>query len=300
MKESALRARLCEPVLQRKPSFVIADPRTIKAPQVPSISDPAVTVWCNRRGVLGALSHIVDKEHWLHILGVASYKLDVAGNAVLAVPWERATQEAINDEFQRTVWPTFLQIQGWEVLHGSAVISARGVIAFCASSETGKSTLAYGLGLRGYALWADDAVVVKILPHSVQTLRLPFFVRLRSASARYFGSSEGQINRGRMRCETPQKKSALPLTTICLLEQAQSLSGNRAVTIQPLSAAEAVVGVLDHALYFSLQDQKRKRRMMQQYLTLVGQVSVFKVCVSRGLERLPPVLDELERRILAG
>jgi hypothetical protein len=285
--------------MQQHPSLLITDPKIFRAPQVPRAGDPEVTLWCNRQGTVGALSHVVNKECWLHILGVASYKLDLAENAISAVPSECATQQAIIDAFQSTVWPTFLQIQGCEVLHGSAVIGGRGVVAFCAASETGKSTLAYALGQRGYALWADDAVVLEFLPRSVQTRPLPFFIRLRSASALHFGYSENQVNRGRVRCEGPQSEDALPLTTICLLEQAQTFPDDRVITIQRLSAAEALVGVLNHALYFSLQDQRRKRRMIEQYLTLVGRVPVFKVSVCRGLERLPPILDQLEQRILA-
>jgi hypothetical protein len=285
--------------MPQPPSLLITDPKTFRAPKVPRAGDPEVTLWCNRQGAVGALSHIVNEERWLHILGVASYKLDVAENAISAVPSEHATPEAIIDAFQRTVWPTFLQIQGYEVLHGSAVIGSRGVVAFCAASETGKSTLAYALGRRGYALWADDAVVLELSPRSVQTRPLPFFIRLRSDSALHFGYSENQVNRGRVRCDGPQREDALPLTTICLLEQARTFPDDQAVTIQRLSAPEALVGVLNHALYFSLQDQRRKRRMIEQYLTLVGQVPVFKVSVCHGLERLPPILDQLEQRILA-
>jgi hypothetical protein len=110
---------------------------------------------------------------------------------------------------------------------------------------------------------------------------------------------ENQVNGGRVRCEGTQREVALPLTTICLLEQAETLPDNQAVTIQRLSAAEALVGMLDHALYFGLQDQIRKRRMIEHYLTLVGRVPAFKVSLCRGLERLPPILDQLEQRILA-
>jgi hypothetical protein len=286
--------------MPRNPSFFIVDPSQVKAPQIPDTGDPTVTVWCNRRGVLGALSHIVDKEYWLHILGVASFKLDFFRNAVFAVPWMGAIAEVIKEEFQSTVWPTFLQMQGYEVLHASAVIGARGVVAFCAPSETGKSTLAYGLGLRGYPVWADDAVVLDFLPHLIQTVSLPFFVRLRSSSALHYGYSETEMTAGRVLCEGNRMENALPITAICLLERAQTLPDNRVVMIDPLNAREALVRVLDHAIYFGRQDRGQKRRMMQHYLSLVGQVPVFEVCVANGLEWLPFALNEVEQRVLAG
>jgi hypothetical protein len=286
--------------MSQHPSLLITDPKIFRAPQIPRAGDPEVTLWCNRQGAVGALSHVVNKEHWLHILGVASYKFDLAENAISAVPSERATQEAIIDAFQSTVWPTFLQIQGCEVLHGSAVIGGRGVVAFCAPSETGKSTLAYGLGLRGYPVWADDAVVLDFLPHLIQTVSLPFFVRLRFSSALHYGYSETEITAGRVLCEGNRIENALPITAICLLERAQTLPDNRVVMIEPLNAREALVRVLDHAIYFGRQDRGRKRRMMQHYLSLVGQVPVFEVCVANGLEWLPFALNEVEQRVLAG
>ena len=286
-------------MVRQNPSLIITDAKNSKAPQIPAATDPEVTVWRDRHGALGALSHVVDKEPWLHVLGVASYKLDLAKNAVLAVPCEHATPEAIVDEFQSTAWPTALQIQGWEVLHSSAVNTSRGVVALCAASETGKSTLAYALSQRGYAQWADDVVVLEISPQSVRAHPLPYHIRLRPASALYFGYSHDQIRGGRVRCEGLQKDGAVPLRTICLLEQAETLPGKQVVTIEPLTGAEALIGALEHALYFSLQDRLRKRRMMQQYLNLIRQVAVFKVRFHRGLERLPSIVDRLEQRILA-
>ena len=216
-------------VMQRSPSLFIVDPGKGKAPQIPDAADPTVTVWCNRQGVLGALSHIVDKEHWLHILGVASFKLDFSRGAVFAVPLPAASLEDINDEFQNTLWPTFLQILGWEALHGSGVVTDHGVVAFCGPSETGKSTLAYGLGLRGYAAWADDAVVLEFLPHSIQTVSLPFFVRLRSSSALHFGYSETQVTRGRLDAKAAGRK--LP----CLLKLFVCLNRRKACPTDELS-----------------------------------------------------------------
>jgi hypothetical protein len=249
--------------------------------------------------MVGALSHIINEERWLHIFGVASYKLDVTKNSVTAVPWVHAPQEAIFDAFQRTVWPTFLQIEGSEVLHGSAVIGEHGVVALCAASETGKSTLAYALGRRGYAVWADDAVVLDVSRHSVQSHSLPFFIRLRSDSALHFGYPENQVNERRVRCEWPQRKDVLPIATVLLLEQVETLADDQAITIKRLNAAEALVGLLDHALYFSLQDQSRKRRMIEQYMSLAGRVPIFKASFCRGLEHLPAILQRLEQRIVA-
>jgi len=284
-------------VLQ-KPSLILANAKNIKTPRIPSATDPEVTVWRDRNGV-GALSHIVNQECWLHVFDVASFKLNHVENAVVAVPWEHATEDTIVEEFQNTVWPTVLQLQGWEVLHGSAVDTSRGVVAFCARSEGGKSTLAHALSRRGYAHWADDAVVLEIAPQLVRVHPLTFSVRLRSASALYFGYTEQQLMAGRIRYEVRQKEGTAPLRAICLLEQTHNLPAEISVKIEPLAAAGALLGTLEHALYFSLQDRMRKRRMMEQYLNLMAQIAVFRVRFRPGLERLPTIVDQLEKRIFA-
>src|ERR671935_59558 len=66
------------------------------------------------------------------------------------------------------------KLAGREVLHASAVITARGVVAFCAVSTTGKSTIAYQFSRRGYGIWADDALAFDGADRGVTALWLPF------------------------------------------------------------------------------------------------------------------------------
>lgn len=281
-----------------EPSLTICE--AASPPRVPAATDLGVTVWCDSTGVLGALSHVLDDEHWLHVLGVASFRLDVTRHAVEAFPCDHVDRETITDEWQSTVWPTLLQIKGAEVLHASAVSTGSGVVAFCAVSGTGKSTLAYALSQRGYWHWADDAVVLDVQPHAVHAAPLPFHTRLRSASALHFGYARDRLRRGRVRREGRDAKAALPLRAICLLAQVACLPDAQAATIERMPGAEALTGVLEHAVYFSLQDQERKRRMIQQYLGLVRQVPVFTLRFRRGLDLLPQIVQTIEEQILEG
>ena len=51
--------------------------------------------------------------------------------------------DAIEETFERGVLPLALQARGIQVLHASGIETPQGVVAFCARSQTGKSTLAY-------------------------------------------------------------------------------------------------------------------------------------------------------------
>src|SRR5690606_18526516 len=97
----------------------------------------------------------------------------------------------IQDSYQRCVLPLVLQAAGTEVLHASAVLTPRGVLALCAESGTGKSTLAYGLSRRGYPLWADDAVAFEADETCTNAMPLPFALRLQRDAVRFFDDGRG-------------------------------------------------------------------------------------------------------------
>jgi hypothetical protein len=268
-------------------------------PALPDANDPKVTVWRDRHGVLGALSHLQNGERWLHVINLASFKFDLDQNEVIAIPASDVPDELVEDEFQRTVWPTALQLQGWEVLHGSAIQTARGIIAFCALSETGKSTIAYALSERGHSLFADDAVLLNFSSKDIIASTMPFQVRLRPASASYFGhaASESDTLFGRVRREGKTNYEQSQLKAICLLEKLPE-SSQETLSISQVSATEALPELLKHAIYFSSQDKERKREMMGHYLSLATQVPIFRASFRHGFDKLPDVLDGLEQHIL--
>ena len=99
----------------------------------------------------------------MHLPRVATFRFDDSSSEVTAFAEPSCSGEALRDTFQRCVLPMALQARGLEALHASGVCIPRGVAALCALADTGKSTLAYGLAMRGRALWADDAVVLSLI-----------------------------------------------------------------------------------------------------------------------------------------
>jgi hypothetical protein len=117
-----------------------------------------VQVWRDHEGTVCAAGHTVAGRHWMHVPRIGSFAFGpCAGDAVHVFAEPSARPESVLDTFRRMVLPLALQAQGEEVLHASAVRMLQGVVALCAVSETGKSTLAYALSRRGFPLWADDA-----------------------------------------------------------------------------------------------------------------------------------------------
>jgi hypothetical protein len=235
-------------------------------------------------------------ELWLEVPNVATFHLRAGDAVVNAAPEESVDAEAVLDAYYGAALPLVVQAtRGLEVLHASAVrVPSRGyVAAFCGSSESGKSTVAYGLAARGHGHWGDDAVAFRIDGvHSVTAVGLPFTVKLREGSAAYFGraSDVSEVN------EDFEWQSTR-LGAVFLLEPSDDSA--EPVVVERLSSSDALHALLPNAYRFRPQTDERRRQTMQSYLELVASVPIFRAGFSRGLDRLPEVLDELEERISA-
>lgn len=257
------------------------------------VIDHDAEVWRDAEGVICAYGRIVGDDCWMHLPGVATFRIDREPSKQCVAFANGTDDSIILDAYRRRVLPMELHVKGWEVMHASGVRAPAGVIAFCAPSETGKSTIACALGCRGYTLWADDALAFSASEKGIATCSLPFEMRLRSSAAALLsdchknalpapnGDSEGQ---------------EAPLAAICVLRR--STNGGP-VSIRQLHSAEALEAVLPHSWCFTLRDVNRKRQMMDSYLDLAARTTIFDVCFQPGLENLPFVLDSIEENILS-
>jgi hypothetical protein len=269
--------------------LTIAGPEE-RAPALPDLERGPVEVWRDRAGVVCAYGYIEDEHHWLHFPGLATYRFNARSRAVTAIAVAPVREEAIRDSFRRAVLPLALQALGLEVLHASAIVSAKGVVGLCASSGTGKSTIAYGLGQRRYRVWADDAVAFELVGARARTIRLPFKLRLRPDAAAAFLVEDPAMGQ-----DAATQESA-PLVALGVLRRASDLP--EGVVIEPLPRSAAFRALLPHAYCFSLADVERKRLMLDRYLGVSAHVPVFEIRFRPGLDVLPAVLDRIEQAII--
>jgi hypothetical protein len=262
-----------------------------------------VEVWRDNRGHACAYGQVVGGQPWMRVVGIGDFRLDPTGSAV-AVPDSGVPRADVIDVYYRNVLPMALQLGRHEVLHASAVAAPQGVLALCAASETGKSTLAYALGRRGHGLFADDALAFDAAGPCPTLTRVPFALRLRKASADHFGEASRDLVRvsGPLRTGTGEEPR---LAAICVLER---IGGDRPANgpvrpgdssiqlakIEPLAQASAFAAILPHAYCFRLADQERKKRMMRNYLSLVRLVPVLRLRFRPGLGHLSEILEILE------
>jgi hypothetical protein len=225
-------------------------------------------------------------EGWLHLLGVGTFTFGPESIELAARPDLGA--EVIQDAHRRLALPLVLAALGHQVLHGSAVLMPAGVVALCAASGTGKSTLAYGFARRGLPAVADDAVAIE--PGRAPRVRqLPFALRLRAEALAHF-SVNGDVD-----ARHHAVKESLPLAAVCTLERGAA----RQPRIERLPPADAFPAVLAHAYSFGLADPPRRRSMVDAYLRLASSVPVFRVSVPNDIGSLDSTADAIEDAVAA-
>lgn len=272
--------------------LVFGTPSQLPVP-VPPSDAPGVHVWRDADSRPIAWGHTEDGQHWMHWPGLASFRFTASVNAITAFPAPGARPDVIRDTWLRSVVPMALQALGREALHASAVLSPRGVVAFCAQSQTGKSTLAFGLARRGYSQWADDAVVIEMRNGSPVALPLPFRVRLRQPAASFYDQPD---NRGSGSVTLPDRLPA-PLAAVCILARHPAERPAGPVAMERLHAGGAFVALLTHAYCFNPADPTRRAMMLQHFLDISAAVPVFRLAFPADLTRLPALVDEAERLI---
>ena len=239
-------------------------------------------VWRDNDGHVAAYGSTTGYHHRMRMPGLATFAWRDGSDQVTA----RAAVErdAVFDAFQRCVLPMVLHTRGLQVLHASAVRSPDGVVALCARSGTGKSTLDYGLSRRpGRDLWADDAVAFDTGGPTVLALPLSFELHLRQASAAFFGADPIVAAQG-------AASAPAPLAAVLILERRDEAD----IRIRRLTDAEAFTAVLQHAYCFDLEGRPRRRETAERYLELSARVPVWAVSFRAGLDELPALLEQLE------
>jgi hypothetical protein len=265
----------------------------IPLPPPSVVPDPAVQIWRDTSGAVYAYGETSGDECWMHVFGVASYHFTRDGDEVAASVAAGARTDLVLDAYRRRVLPLAVQVRGCEVLHASAVRSPAGVVGLSGDSQTGKSTIAFGLSRRGYPLWSDDAFAFELNQGRASSIGLPFEIRLRPRTASFF-EVEAPPRRS-MANQLTSGHNKAPIALICTLRRADDQA--QPVKIRRLPFSEAFSSMLSHACWFTFADAADKRRVIGNYMELVATTPTYNVCFKSGLENLTPVLDAIEEVI---
>jgi hypothetical protein len=266
------------------PPLVMAAAGAVPPPPPPP-ERPAVNVWRNKRGGIVATGFTEGGVHWMHWPYLAAYRFAPGDPEITAYPAANAPLDVLEDTYRRSVVPMALQALGYEALHASASLMPSGVVGFFAASETGKSTVAYGLSQRGFRQWGDDALLFETAVRPFMSRRLPFDIRLRPRSSAFFDVNAARDDEA----GGPLPESA-PVAALCLLTRADHSSASP-VHVRRLGPADAFSWMIAHAHCFNPHNEPRRETMLKHYLDVTALVPVFEISFLASLDVLPTVLD---------
>jgi len=212
---------------------------------------------------------------FLQFPGFARYVFESGSSTVSGYPFAGASSALLQDVYQRAVLPILLQDSGTEVLHASAIDTQAGVVAFAARSGTGKSTLAYEFGERGYGVWADDALAWDVRDGEVITFRLPFSLRL----------SGGRRIRASTHCT--RADSVRRLAAVVVMRRSDGLER----LVHLTRPKDLLPAILPHAYSFSTQERGAGGLLTGHYLDLVTYIPVYELLFNPGLDHIGDVMD---------
>jgi hypothetical protein len=238
----------------------------------------------------------VADDHWLSVPDVATFRFRPGSETVLGYAEPEAEPDWVSDAYCSHVLPMAIQIAlGRQAVHASGVLSTRGVAAFCGDSQSGKTTIAYGLNRRGHALWGDDIIALATPGHSaIRSVRAPFALNLRPASAEYFHQNE---HCAEAPPETAEWETAA-VRLFCVLEVQARPSSKQSFSLERLPPKHAFLALLNHAWTFEPLRPEAERNMMRDYLEVIARAPVFRLRYAKDFAVLPRVLDAIEALML--
>ena len=235
--------------------------------------------WFDHDGRLIASGGRAGDRWWMHWAGLATFWFGDSG-PVVAHPAAPGLLPHIRDAFARGVIPVVLIARGFEALHASAVVHDEGVIGFCATSGTGKSTLALALGAAGLRHFADDTIVYRVGGSRPVAVALTAPPRV-----------DAMAHQAVSRLWNTKPEQTTPLTTAPIHRIYNLIRDPTVMPRSPLfselSAADAFERLLGHAHPFEMGSDERRRAFIESLLSLGRDVPVWDVRFAPALEDLP-------------
>lgn len=226
--------------------------------------------------------------------GLAEALIDFANRRIDLWPLAADCTEATLDHFLADVLlPGMLDHQGELVLHAGAVIIEGAAVLFVGASGRGKSTLTASFYAEGHTVLSDDGIIVtctetganaeavypgiRLLPMTLSAL---FADSIPTAEVAHYASKRRIVPDARM---SPANFPAAAL--FFLSEQA----GTGQVSISPMGAADACIGIVSKSFALDPSDKLRARNRIEQASHLANALPAFALDYPREISALPQV-----------
>lgn len=214
------------------------------------------------------------------------------GDRITWWPGEEAALEAVRMDVLGRVLPLALHLQGFLVLHASAVVDGGRAVGFVGPKRSGKSTVALALHRGGARVLTDDVLVLDVQDEPVTARPGVPDLRLRrdTASAAGVGppgdASVQDGGRTLFRLGGEPDSRPVPLSALYLLDPPAPEAPADAVAIHPLPGRRAAAALVGQTKLGPLLAGWDAAGLLERASTVVRSAAVRTLRLPRGLDRL--------------
>ncbi len=235
----------------------------------------------------------------LQHLCTGDYFVSPDGAHIEYEPLPGAQLDAVRFDILGRVIAMAMRLGGMLGLHGSGIAIERGVIGFFASKGSGKSTLASALIRAGGRLASDDLLVIDPGPPATVLPGVPR-LRLRDDSFESIPLDLCSAERGpdgkHVVSRLPEERRMLSPGTLLALYQLEPVvpsPGGNAVERERFSTMAAAAMMASHGKNASILGQMETFDVLERAHSVARQVPVYRLAVSRELDRIGDVARQL-------
>ena len=270
------------------PRFEALDAR----PQEP-LADTPFDRWVTEDGDIAAeFYRRGDGQFLVRFPEQADFTIALGEQAVQAIPQPDLSAPALDTLYRNSVLPIIGNHLGGLNMHGSAVTTPNGALAFMGLSRRGKTTLAGAFAAAGNPFLTEDTVALERDEGAYLVQPMRPVLRVFGDSAEYLLGDAATCTDADTKSEVdasgklPFAEQPAPLRHIFLLGPGDADE----VTITRLGEAQAMVQLMQQAFVLDVEDKPRLRAHFDRIATLAGSVECHALDYPRRYDQLPRVI----------
>lgn len=265
-----------------------------------TIDAPVYDRWVTPdNGVAAEFRRLGADRYHMRFCGQADFEIGLQTATVEGWPTPEAEAGNLDTLFHNSVQPVIGNHQGELHLHGSAVATPLGAIAFLGLSRRGKTTLAGAFARAGHPFLTEDVLSLEVLGDGYVVAPKRPELRLFADSASWLTGADDMFAGHTTKQPLPAGEalpcatSPAPLRAICLLGPGEAATA----TITPLGAAAALTQLMGHAFVLDVEDRARLRGHFHRLADLAALVPCHALDYPRTYAHLPQVIATVLRQL---
>ncbi len=241
--------------------------------------------------------HFVDKDDvYLWWDGIGKVKIS---NGKITVDLIDDKEDHIIPFLLGPVMALLLHQRGFLVLHGSAVKTNNGAIAFLGHRTFGKSTTAINLYKKGYPLITDDILAIKFDEKGLPIV-YPGYHHIRLSNDSYNNVKDNtdiltpiRTIAGKAFCDASNGYSPEPLR----LKVIYVLDKSDTIDISSLSSQKDLFDLLIHSVAHRVFKEKEQANNLLQIANLINNIPIHRLKIIHSYKYIPKVIETIEEDV---